>query len=153
MVQAVGEDVITTLTTICHKIWQTGKWPTPWTQSLVITLPKKGNLQQCQNYGTISLISHPNKVMLKIILNRSPQWGAADAEIKVPSGENTELKRPPFKAWSRSVYSHTCYAYCHGFLPCLFLPFRSIHLHFSRNLSRFFLFKKHDLWYDDLRKE
>ena len=24
--------------------------------------------------------------------------GAADAEIKVPSGENTELKRFPFKA-------------------------------------------------------
>ena len=41
----------------------------------------------------------------------APQWGAADAEIKVPSGENTELKRSPFKAWSRSVYSHTCYAY------------------------------------------
>ena len=48
----------------------------------------------------------------------TPQWGAADAEIKVPSGENTELKRSPFKAWSRSVYSHTCYAYCQGFLPC-----------------------------------
>ena len=45
-----------------------------------------------------------------------PQWGAADAEIKVPSGENTELKRSPFKAWSRSVYSHTCYAYRQGFL-------------------------------------
>ena len=28
---------------------------------------------------------------------RSPQREAADAEIKVPSGENTELKRPPFK--------------------------------------------------------
>ena len=28
-----------------------------------------------------------------------PQWGAADAEIKVPSGENTELKRSPFQAW------------------------------------------------------
>ena len=25
--------------------------------------------------------------------------------IKVPSGENTELKRSPFTAWSRSVYS------------------------------------------------
>ena len=24
-----------------QKIWQTGKWPTPWTQSLVITLPRK----------------------------------------------------------------------------------------------------------------
>ena len=69
LVQAGGVDVITVVTTICNKIWQTGEWPTPWTQSLVITLPKKGNLQQCQNYRTISLISHPSKVMLKIILN------------------------------------------------------------------------------------
>ena len=53
------------LTTICDRIWQTGEWPTPWTQSLVITLPKKGNLQQCQNYQTISHISHQSKVMLK----------------------------------------------------------------------------------------
>ena len=61
--------MITTLTTICNKIWQTGEWPTPWTQSLIITLPKKGNLQMRQNYRTISLISHPSKVMLKILLN------------------------------------------------------------------------------------
>ena len=27
----------------------------------------------------------------------APQWGAADAEIKVPSGENTEVKRSPLK--------------------------------------------------------
>ena len=42
LVQAGGEDAITALTTICNKVWQTGEWPTPWTQSLVITLPKKG---------------------------------------------------------------------------------------------------------------
>ena len=70
LVQAGEEDVITTLKTICNRIWQTGEWPTPWTQSLVITLPKKGNPQQCQNYRTISLISHPSKVILKIMLNR-----------------------------------------------------------------------------------
>ena len=66
--QAGGEDVITALTTICNKIWQMGEWPTPWTQSLVITLPKKGNLQQlqqCQNYQMISLISHPSKVIIR----------------------------------------------------------------------------------------
>ena len=62
--------MIDSLTSICNKIWTTGKWPTTWTQSLVITLPKKGNLQLCQNYRTISLISHPNKVMLKVVLNR-----------------------------------------------------------------------------------
>ena len=32
-----------------------------------------------------------------------PQWGAADAKVKVPSDENTELKRSPLNAWSRSV--------------------------------------------------
>ena len=67
MVQAGGEDVITILTTICNKIWKLGVWQTPWTQSLVITLPKKGNLQQCQNYRTVSLISHSSQLRLEII--------------------------------------------------------------------------------------
>ena len=62
--------MIDVLTEICNRIWRTGEWPTPWTQSLIITLPKKGNLQLCQNYRTISFISHSSKVMLKVILNR-----------------------------------------------------------------------------------
>ena len=32
--------------------------------------PKKGNLQLCQYYRTISFISHSSKIMLKVILNR-----------------------------------------------------------------------------------
>ena len=70
LVQAGGEAMIDALHIICSKIWQTGEWPTQWTQSLIITLPKKGNLQMSQNYCTISLISHPSKVMLKILLNK-----------------------------------------------------------------------------------
>ena len=66
LVQAGGETMIDVLIEICYRIWRTGEW----TQSLVITLPKKGNLQLCQNYRTISLISHSSKVMLKVILNR-----------------------------------------------------------------------------------
>ena len=57
-------------TEICNRIWRTGEWPTPWTQSLIITLPKKGNLQLCRNYRIISLFTHSSKVMLKVILNR-----------------------------------------------------------------------------------
>ena len=57
-VQAGGEAMTDMLLIICNKIWQTGEWPTSWTQSLIITLPKKGNLQLFQNYRTISLISH-----------------------------------------------------------------------------------------------
>ena len=29
LVQAVGEDVITAVATICNKVWQTGEGPTP----------------------------------------------------------------------------------------------------------------------------
>ena len=78
LVQAGGEAIIDILT---NKIWKTGEWPITSTQSLVITLPKKGNLQLCHNYRTISLISHPGKVILKIILNRlQPQSEGIIAE-------------------------------------------------------------------------
>ena len=52
-----GEATTTVLTTICQKILETKHWPKAWTQSLVILLPKKGNLRQYQNYRTISLIT------------------------------------------------------------------------------------------------
>ena len=67
LIQAGGEGAITGVTTISNKIWRTGERPTPWTQSLVTTLPKKGNLPQCQNCRMISLIGHPSKIMPKII--------------------------------------------------------------------------------------
>ena len=36
--------------------------------------PKKGNVKECSNYGTIALISHTSKVMLKIIPARLQQY-------------------------------------------------------------------------------
>ena len=45
-------------------------WLTETTQSLVIPLPKKGNLKQCQSYCTIGVISHLGKKTLRVILNR-----------------------------------------------------------------------------------
>ena len=46
--QAGEEAVIDMLLIICNKIWRTGEWSTPWTKSVIITLPKKSNLQLCQ---------------------------------------------------------------------------------------------------------
>ena len=43
---------------------------TPSTRAMLIILPKKGILQQCQNYRTINLTSHPSRVIMKIIFNR-----------------------------------------------------------------------------------
>ena len=36
----------------------------------------------------------------------APQWGIADAEIKVQSVENPKLKDSHCKTWSSSEYSH-----------------------------------------------
>ena len=41
--------MIVVLTEIYNMIWRA-----PWTQSLIITLPRKSNLQLCHNYRTIS---------------------------------------------------------------------------------------------------
>ena len=82
--------MIDVLIEIGNRIWRTGEWPTLWTQSLIITLPKKGNLQLCQNYRTISLISHSSKVMLKVILNRlKPQEIIAEEQAGFRAGRST----------------------------------------------------------------
>ena len=59
-----------TILKLCNDVWRTGVWPSAWTKSIIIPLPKKGNLKSCNNYRTISLISHPSKILLKVILNR-----------------------------------------------------------------------------------
>ena len=122
LVRAGGEEVITALTTNCNKIWQTGEWPTHWTQSLVNTLPKKSNLQQCQNYRNISLISHPSKVMLKIILNRlKPQAEKIITEqAGFRSGRSTTKQISTYESFVRKSsalaspvpYLHRLFFYC-----------------------------------------
>ena len=52
LIQAGGETMIDVLTEICNKIWRTGEWPTPWTQSLIITLLKNGT---CSSARTTEL--------------------------------------------------------------------------------------------------
>ena len=37
---------------------------------IFIPIPKKGNAKECSNYRAIALISHANKVMLKILQAR-----------------------------------------------------------------------------------
>ena len=52
---------------ICQQIWKTQQWSQDWKRSVFIPIPKKGNAKECSNYRTIALISHANKVMLKIL--------------------------------------------------------------------------------------
>ncbi|XP_063615927.1 uncharacterized protein LOC134789159, partial [Penaeus indicus] len=70
LINCGGEPSVKTLHLLCNRILQTGKWPTQWTQSILIPIPKKKMSKNCSEHRTISLISHPSKVLLTIILNR-----------------------------------------------------------------------------------
>ena len=66
----------------------------------VVQPPSKYPIQLLDKKGGKSSSQHsimePTDWANALVFIRIPQWGAADAEIKVPSGENTELKRSPF---------------------------------------------------------
>ena len=59
---------------ICQQIWETQQWPQDWKRSVFISIPKKGNAEECSNYHTITLISHASKIMLKILQARLHQY-------------------------------------------------------------------------------
>lgn len=52
---------------LLREIYETGKLPTDFVESKCITIPKKGNATDCNNYRTISLLSHASKILLNIV--------------------------------------------------------------------------------------
>jgi len=70
MIQAGGDRVAEEIHGICNQIWQEGKVPEEWAKSVIITIPKKGDLAECNNYRTIALLSHVGKVLMMVLLER-----------------------------------------------------------------------------------
>jgi hypothetical protein len=44
--------------------------PEDWRKGILIKIPKKGNLSECNNWRGIALLSVPSKIMTTVILNR-----------------------------------------------------------------------------------
>ena len=62
-----------------------------------IPIPKKGNAKECSNYHTVALISHANKVMLKILQARLQQYvnhELPDVQAGFKKGREPEIKLP-----------------------------------------------------------
>ena len=68
------DDAIKVLHSLCQQIWKTQQWPQDWKRSILIAIPKKGSTKEYDNHQTIALISHANKVMLKILHDRLQQY-------------------------------------------------------------------------------
>ena len=68
--QILKDDAVKVLHSICQQIWKIQQWPQGWKRSVFIPIPKKGNVEECSNYCTITLISHTSKVIPKILQER-----------------------------------------------------------------------------------
>ena len=72
--QFLKDDAVKVLHSKCQQTWKTQQWPQDWKRSVFIPIPQKGNAKECSNYCTIALISHVNKVMLKILQARLQRY-------------------------------------------------------------------------------
>ena len=72
--QILKDDAVKVLYLIYQQIWETQQWPQDWKTSVFIPIPKKGNAKEYSYYCTIALISHANKVMIKILQARLQQY-------------------------------------------------------------------------------
>ena len=68
--QILKYNAVKVLDSICQQMWKSQQWPQDWIRSVFIPIPKKGNAKESSNYHTIPLISHSNRVMLKILQAR-----------------------------------------------------------------------------------
>ena len=59
-----------------------------------ISIPKKGNAEECSNYHIIVLISHASKVMLKILQARLQQYVNLMFKLVLEKAEEPEIKLP-----------------------------------------------------------
>ena len=52
---------------LVHRIWEERRVPKEWVDSILIPIPKKGNLRSCDNWRGISLLEVMGKVVARII--------------------------------------------------------------------------------------
>ena len=65
-----GDAMIDVVHRFCAEVYSSLTPPNQWTTSVIVPLPKKGDLSQMTNYRGISLLSIAAKVYNKILLNR-----------------------------------------------------------------------------------
>ena len=59
--QILKDDAVKVLHSICQHTWKTQQWLQYWKRSVFIPIPKEGNVKECSNYHTVTLISHVAK--------------------------------------------------------------------------------------------
>jgi retron-type reverse transcriptase len=78
ILKGLGEKAMNELVRLCQEIYDTGRWPEDFLQSIMIPMKKKKNATKCEDYRTISLLTHASKILLKIMAKRVQAKAEAD---------------------------------------------------------------------------
>ena len=72
MVKAVccEEDFVEMLVDLVKEVWSEGKVPADWYDAMLVPIPKKGDLSQCDNWRGIALLDVVGKVVARVIQGR-----------------------------------------------------------------------------------
>ena len=65
--KSLKEDATKVLHSLCQQVWKIQQWLQDWKRSIFILISKTGSTKGCVNHWAIAIISHANKVMLKIL--------------------------------------------------------------------------------------
>ena len=95
-----AEEILTPklLRDLLEKIWISEETPTSWTTGLIVKLPKKGNLTDCNNWRGITLLSVTSKILSRIIHKR-----LSDALDKVLRQEQAGFR--PGRSCSEHIFT------------------------------------------------
>ena len=66
----MGNTAVKVFTHLCQKIYETGKWPADFLQTVIIPLAKIPNATECSDFRTISLLGHAAKVLTRVLTKR-----------------------------------------------------------------------------------
>ena len=70
MLKLLNETALKYLKHLMNEVYERGHLTKEWCQSFFIPLPKKAGTLQCDEFRTISLMSHLTKILLKIVSQR-----------------------------------------------------------------------------------
>ena len=92
--QVIKDDAMKVLHSICQQIWKSQQWIQDWKRVVFISFSFH---KECSNHCTIALISHANKVMLKILqVSFNSRWTKNFQMFKLDleKAEEPEVKLP-----------------------------------------------------------
>ena len=70
LVKHGGTETVKEITKLLNTCWKTTNVPDEWRKGMIVKIPKKGNIAECNNWRGITLLTIPGKIFCIVLLNR-----------------------------------------------------------------------------------